>query len=51
VLASADSQPSEQLTVSDVAVEYETYPRGPVDDEADSLLGDDHAADVGACGL
>ena len=43
VLAPVDSPSSEQFTVSDVAVEYETDLRGDVDDEADGQLDADDA--------
>ena len=46
----ADSPSSEQFKVSDVAVEYETYARGSVDDEADGQLDADDDGDAGAGG-
>ena len=46
----ADSPSSEQFTVSDVAVEYETDLRGDVDDEADGQLDADDAGVAGAGG-
>ena len=50
VLAPADSPSLEQFMVSYVAVEYETYPRGSVDDEADGQLDADDAGDAGVGG-
>jgi hypothetical protein len=41
---------SEQFKVSDFAVEYETYARGSVDDEADGQLDADDDGDAGAGG-
>ena len=50
VLAPADSPSLEQFMVSYVAVEYETYPRGSVDNEADGQLDADDAGDAGIGG-
>ena len=50
VLAPADSPSTEQFTISDVAVEYETDLRDSVDDEADGQLDADDADDVGVGG-